>query len=111
MDAGEYYPFNYACGSSSPNTEDVAQAAWFDTNSGGKAHPVKTRNPSAYGLYDMAGNMYEYTFGWVYANTYRSIKGGAYTQALTALYNNSISYIEPWYASPLNGMRIAVNDD
>ena len=34
--------------------------AWWDGNSSNQTHPVKTKRPNAWGLYDMLGNVYEW---------------------------------------------------
>lgn len=77
------------CGS---NT--AADVAWYSLNSNGQPHEVKLKQPNELGLYDMSGNVAEWTNGltsWNSAggiNTYYSYKyyGGYY---------NSIEYITP----------------
>ena len=37
-----------------------ARVAWYESNSGSKAHPVGQKTPNAFGLYDMHGNVWQW---------------------------------------------------
>src|SRR4029450_3840074 len=57
-------------GSSKPFAGNLDEIAWHAGNSEDETHPVGTRKPNAWGIYDMQGNVREWVQDFYSANYY-----------------------------------------
>ncbi|WP_340009316.1 SUMF1/EgtB/PvdO family nonheme iron enzyme [Paenibacillus sp. FSL K6-0276] len=77
--------WQYACkaGTSGYQYGELDKIAWYNENSDGELHAVGTKEPNAWGLYDMLGNVWEWCWDLydeqVYGS-YRIFRGGSWAE-------------------------------
>jgi formylglycine-generating enzyme required for sulfatase activity/serine/threonine protein kinase len=107
--------------------QDLAQAGWFGTNSGGRTHAVGELKANPFGLYDIHGNILEWIQDWwepTYyagfqekpalnpngpssAGSQRVIRGGNWTYAASSCRASARRRRDPPYRGPDLGFRVA----
>ena len=65
-------------GSTGARYGDLDQIAWYSGNSGGKTHEVGQKQANAWGLFDMLGNVWQWTADWYAQGQSRALRGGAW---------------------------------
>jgi formylglycine-generating enzyme required for sulfatase activity len=95
---------------------------WFNENSGKKVHPGREKRPSVRGLYDLLGNLYEWTHDWQGAfgaspqtdplgaktGTSRVIRGGSWGYVAANCRSASRYVDSPMYRNANYGFRLAL---
>jgi formylglycine-generating enzyme required for sulfatase activity len=95
--------------------------AWYQNNSGGRAHEVGRKQPNAFGLYDMLGNVWQWTEDWYGdkyyqlgesrdpvgppAGTKRTLRGGSWGNAPEDVRASDRFWLEPRDSSDVTGVR------
>jgi len=71
--------WEYACraGTTGPHAGELAEMAWFGANSDAQTHPVGQKQPNAWGLYDLHGNVSEWC-----ADGFHGYPGGRVTDLM-----------------------------
>lgn len=74
-------------------SNDIGSVAWYDGNSNGKIHQVASKQANELGIYDMSGNVWEWTSD-MWSDDYSSSRNGG-SDFLGRVYRGGSWYISP----------------
>ncbi|WHT21799.1 SUMF1/EgtB/PvdO family nonheme iron enzyme [Crossiella sp. CA-258035] len=106
--------WEHACraGTTTPRYGDLDDIAWYRENSQEQIHNVGEKEPNAWGLHDMLGNVWEWCWDLydpeVYG-TYRVLKGGGWLDEHWSVRAGVSRKSHPTYAIDDVGFRLARN--
>ncbi|MBN2290100.1 MAG: formylglycine-generating enzyme family protein [Candidatus Glassbacteria bacterium] len=105
-----------------PGEGDLARAGWYSKNSGQHPHPVGLKEPNAWGLYDVHGNLWEWCNDWFGERYYRDspvtspagpaggtvrvVRGGGWLSDAFYCRSNCRAYSSPGVRRPDIGFRV-----
>jgi formylglycine-generating enzyme required for sulfatase activity len=107
--------WEYACraGSNATRYGELDAIAWYAANSGGVAHDVGAKQPNAWGLHDMLGNVWEWCVDLydheVYGD-YRVFRGGGWADQERGCLAANRRRSHPTFAIDDLGFRLARSD-
>ena len=92
-------------GTTTARYAELNNIAWTGLNSNGKVHEVMQKRPNAWNLYDMLGNVWQWTADWYIPNRIRALRGGSWGNGPSFVRASVRSGNEPDNRSNIVGFR------
>jgi formylglycine-generating enzyme required for sulfatase activity len=104
--------WEYACraGTTGARYGEIDEIAWYIENSDGKPHEVGKKDPNAWGLYDMLGNVWEWCWDIYDENiygSYRIFRGGGWNDPARGCLASNRRRSHPMFQIDDLGFRLA----
>jgi formylglycine-generating enzyme required for sulfatase activity len=104
--------WEYACRSGTTGVRygEIDNIAWYQENSDGKTHEVGRKEPNAWGLYDMLGNVWEWCWDKYDENSYgsyRIFRGGGWNDPARGCLASNRRRSHPTFQIDDLGFRLA----
>jgi formylglycine-generating enzyme required for sulfatase activity len=106
LPTAEEWEYAARAGNSSARYGNLNDIAWFDANTSDSTQPVAQKQPNAFGLYDMLGNVWE----WVedaYAPDKKILRGGSFFNPANEIRVSNFLWATPETAHRDMGVRCA----
>lgn len=117
--------WEYACRAGTTTTYSYGDSIngdymWYNGNSSSETHEVGTKSPNPWGLYDMHGNVWEWSLDWFYeikagtdpqgpsSGVYRVRRGGSWKVGASDCTSSYRYYNYPNYGYDYDGFRLCL---